>query len=102
MAEVEIPFRSQFENAMISDRKTATSRTKLNGKIGDTFKAFGHLFEITELHRLTLSDVAQRFYRQEGVESPGDFMQVWQKLHRGVWNPQRLIWLHRFRRIRKL
>ncbi len=82
-------------------RKTATSRTRKYGKSGDTFHIFGYEFEIYNVHKVKLSDVAASYWRQEGVDSPGDFMEVWLKLHR-VWNPNLEVYLHHFRKTREL
>lgn len=99
MKAVTIPFKKQFEDAMIHDRKTATSRTRVYGAVGDRFKAFDYEFEIIGLHYMALSNVAQQYFRQEGFDDPKGFMEIWMKLHRGVWNPSRMVWLHRFKRV---
>ena len=101
MTQVSIPFLSEFRDPMRSGAKTATSRTRRYGKVGDTFHIFGWEFEIYRVEKIKLSDVAALYWRQEGVNRPGDFMEVWLKLHK-VWNPNLEVYLHRFKKTREL
>jgi hypothetical protein len=101
--QVSIPFLSQFRDPMILGYKTATSRTRRYGKVGDTFHIFGHEFTIYKITKMKLSDIAQAYYRQEGFSRPGEFMDIWMKLHpRKAWNPNQEVYLHRFEKVRKL
>src|SRR5712692_5708489 len=100
MVEVQIPFMERFREVMREGRKTSTCRTKRYGHPGDTFHVFDCEFQINSVSKIELHYVAE-LYRQEGLESPGEFMQVWSKLHRGIWNPNLLVWLHDFQRIQK-
>jgi len=101
MSQVSIPFLSQFRDSMRLGVKTATSRTRRFGKVGDTFHIFGWEFEIYHVSKVKLSDVAALYWRQEGVGSPGELMEVWLKLHK-VWNPNLEVYLHRFAKKREL
>jgi len=98
--KINLPFLPEFEEAMLSGRKRATSRTRKFGNVGDTFVAFGCTFTIMAVNRLALSNVANIFWRLEGVESPDDFIAIWRRIHpRQGWQPTQNIYFHQFERI---
>lgn len=101
MTQISIPFLSQFREVMRSGQKTATSRTRRYGKTDDIFHIFGYEFRFSTVHKLKLSDVAATHWRQEGVNSPSEFMEIWLKLHR-VWNPNLEVYVHHFKQVREL
>lgn len=98
---ISIPFRPDFKEALLSDRKTATTRTKPYGKAGDRFWAVGALFELQDVSQVSLSFVAHGLWREEGLSSSEEFMHVWKQIHplRG-YDPDQRVWLHRFKRLR--
>jgi len=98
--KVNIPFLPEFEEAMLSGRKRATSRTRKFGNVGDTFSVFGATFTITAVNHLTLECVSDCFWRKEGASSPAHFIAIWRRIHpqRG-WQPTKVIYLHQFERI---
>jgi len=99
MVEVEIPFLPEFKPVMLDGTKTWTSRNKRYGKPGDTFRVFGHEFEILKVERRALWDVADH-YKEEGCTSDVHFMKVWCKIHpRKGWHPYKRVYVHVFRRI---
>src|SRR2546428_13832837 len=49
---LQIPFRPQFKEVLLSGAKTMTSRTKQYGHVGSRFWAFSQCFEITEIRKL--------------------------------------------------
>ena len=97
--KVKIPFKARFKEPMLKDVKTLTSRTKRYGTYGDTFEAFGHKFEITDVLEATL-DTVSAFWDREGCSSKEDFIEVWIKIHprKGFVLDQR-VFVHVFRRI---
>ena len=97
---LEIPFLDRFEKALRDGTKTSTARNKRYGHPGDRFTAFGMRFEITATRWMTLSDVANELWREEGVSSPLEFKEVWAQLHpRYGYKGHRHVWVHRFRRL---
>jgi hypothetical protein len=100
MLSVEIPFNNQFEEAMVNDVKTKTSRNKIYGKVGMVFWAFKHIFLITAIEPYSLTQVATKFYKEEGLESPEAFRKIWEDLHpRKGWIPDQVVWVHSFKRV---
>jgi len=96
MRDRKVPFDSGFEDAMLGEIKTATSRTYQIGDVGDTFKAFGAIFEITQVCTAKLGDVANYNYRVEGCSSTEEFIRIWKRIYRW-FNPNYIVWFHRFR-----
>lgn len=95
--EIKIPFNDRFRDAMLSGRKTVTSRTRWYGKVGDTFEVFGRKFIIRERFNCRLDDVITDYLSEEGFASPGDFIEFWQKLHpRRGYNPDQIVCVHKF------
>ena len=98
MSQVEIPFLPEFETAIVTGRKTATTRTKRYGSPGDCFEAFGRAFVITDVRRMLLGTVAHQYYLEEGFDSDVDFIQCWTRIHpRKGYEPRQLVYLHLFR-----
>lgn len=99
--KVKIPFKSQFQEAMLNGRKTMTSRTKRYGKEKDTFDVFGATFVITSIYQASLMFVANECYLDEGVDSSYDFVKIWEQIHpRKGFQPSQNVWVHEFKRIR--
>jgi uncharacterized protein YqfB (UPF0267 family) len=98
--KVVISFLERFRESMLNSIKTLTSRTKRMGKEGDTFEAFGATFQLTDVRRITLFYVANHAYRQEGMQSKEEFIEVWKQIHpRKGYDPNQLVWVHQFKKI---
>ena len=99
---VNIPFLPQFEKPMLSGQKTITSRTRRYGQTGDTFLAWGEVFEIREVTRLLLSLVRDCYYHQEGFPSPEAFQACWEALHPAKgYDPEQVVFAHSFMKLEK-
>lgn len=100
MTRIEIPFREEFREAMLSDRKLLTSRNKKYGDAGDRFSIFGAEFELVWVRRLPLGTVADRMWTGEGVSSAQEFIEIWNELHpRKGFDPSQRVWVHHFARV---
>ena len=103
--KINLPFRKEFRDKILSGQKTCTSRTKQYGKFGDTFEAFGAEFTITHLERAnkygyTLFDIAHYHYREEGFDTPEEFIECWKKIHpRKGYDPDQTVYVHFFKRL---
>jgi len=97
--KVFIPFKDMFRELMLTGTKTMTSRTRKYGEIGDIFQIFGTTFEIVNVCQKSLDVVAWLHYREEGAESPSEFMKGWATIHpiKG-YVPTQQVWVHQFRR----
>jgi len=100
---IQIPFRPEFKDALLEGRKTMTARTKKYGNRGDQFEAFEVPFVILNVVERTLKEVADKFYKEEGVESPEAYKAKWAEIHpiKG-FDPQQIVYLHSFIRRRFL
>lgn len=100
MVEIkEFPFSPPMAEAALTAKKICTSRNKKYGEIGDTFRIHGDLFRIVDIQNRKLSFIATNFYRLEGFEQPGDFVQIWQQLHNGTFDSAKVVYVHFFTRI---
>lgn len=93
-----LPFLPEWREAMLLGRKTATTRRRPHATVGDTFEVFGRTFRVVAVAPMTLRDVHDFWWREEGVESPADYRLVWMRLHprRGYVGTDR-VYLHLFR-----
>jgi len=98
----DIPFREEFRELLADGRKTATTRSKRYCKAGETFTAFSMSFTAIAVTKTTLRNVAENFFKTEGLSTTEDFVRVWDEIHprkKYADNPERVIWLHIFKRI---
>jgi len=96
---VSIPFQERFIIPMESGIKTKTSRNKKYGEVGNIFINNTHIYQITEIERMELGVVAKIYYRQEGFNSPQEFIDCWVGLHpREGFVPNQKVWVHSFKR----
>lgn len=97
--KINLPFQPEFEASMLSGKKTVTTRTRRFGYPGDLFEAFGRVFVLTEVYPTFLDVVIALHYLEEGFNSPQEFIDLWDRLHRGVpylKRPGRPVYFHRF------
>lgn len=98
---VRLPFLAQFRFALLRGRKTATSRTEFNGNVGDTFEAYGATFRIVSVEELRLNNIAYDHFREEGLGSPEDFMEIWEEIHpRRGWDGSQKVDFIRFEMVK--
>jgi hypothetical protein len=84
---------------MLNGTKTMTSRTKKYGNVGDTFYAFGTIFELIEVGKLQLGDIAS-CWREEGMNNPYDFLKTWKQIHPNKpYCPTEKFHIHRFKKV---
>lgn len=95
--KIAIPFSDRFANAMIQERKTATTRYRRYGHAGDYFEAFGCLFCIDEVKLVYLWRVARLSFHLEGFDSEQEFIDCWISLHPDPgYRPNDRVYYHRF------
>jgi len=91
-----IPFRKDMQALILAGKKTATTRTKRYGIVGDWFYIGSKAYVLTNVEKVTLGYVATQKYRDEGFESPHDFIHVWQQIHPKGFIDEQKVWLHEF------
>ena len=103
--EIFIPFNTWSKKRLYANHKTATSRNKKYGDVGDTFTVEVsdmnfRQFELTHIERVTLSFVRDKYYFDEGCESEDQFIQIWNEIHpRKKFDDEHKVWLHCFKAI---
>ena len=96
-----IPFLSGFADALLNGVKTATTRTKKYCKKGDVFLALDKRYVCDDVIRTTLGDVAENYWRREGMRSKKEFIAIWNRIHyRTGYDSAQKVWLHLFHRER--
>jgi len=94
---INIPFQERWREAILDGRKVCTSRGKRYGKPGDTFGVFGSEFELLAVAKVSLEDVSNHLFRQEGCRSPEEFQEIWVELHhRKGFAPEKMVYVHWF------
>ena len=99
-----IRFARRFLPAVLSGRKTCTTRQTPKGKPGDVLPVAdedgnlqGFDIRLLSVERVRLGDVAERFFADEGFDSPEGFIEAWREIY-GMYTyfPETWQWLHRF------
>lgn len=100
MKEVRIPFKEQFREAMLSGKKTCTTRTKQYGKPEDCFRVFDAEFELIVVVPSIAMWVGNYLYKEEGFDQPGEFHKLWGKMHARLAR-EAIVFVHVFKRVQK-
>jgi hypothetical protein len=95
-----LPFLPEFEHALRTGRKTCTARTRRYGKAGDVLMSRVGPLRLVRVSKQPLAVVRDDYYRAEGVYSPIEFAQTWNRIHpRKPFDGERMVWLHEFERM---
>lgn len=96
-----IPFQAKFMPLINAGKKTMTTRNKKYGESGDYLIATSHgekiYLRLISVSRVDLDNVATVYYREEGCQSPLEFIEIWNDIHpiKGFQGSQK-VWLHSF------
>jgi len=82
-------------------KKTATSRYKRYWNPGDVFEVdFANKprrFVITSVKQITLGEVAENHYIEDGAISKEEFIHIWKQLYPSTgFVPEQVVFFHRF------
>lgn len=98
-----LPFYPRFHDLIRSGVKNRTARTKKYGEAGDVVNSPVGPLRIKSVHLESLEAIRDVFWKDEGVESPDEFVKVWCRIHpRAGWTPAKRVWLHHFEPLRDL
>ena len=101
MTKIILPFNKWSRQKLALKLKQCTTRTHRAGKAGDNFFVGMTEFILTAVMETTLAIVARDFYKEEGCDSPEEFMKVWCELHPiNKWKPEQRVFLHWFAELR--
>ncbi len=85
--------------AALAGRKTEQRRDGVYAWPSERFTLQGVEFVCTELTRQRLGEMGDEGARAEGFDSLDAYKNLILRMHRSMeWNPDALVWLHRFRR----
>jgi len=102
--KIVLPFLPDFEQSMLTGKKTATTRPRRFGRAGDWFPAFGKTFVLTEVYRTPLTRIIYFLYQEEGFNSPQELIACWNRLHPDIkYEDQRdrPVYVHQFQPAQK-
>lgn len=92
-----LPFLAEFHEKVRDGRKTATARSKDYGKPGDRLQGPGCVLVLDSVEEKALGVIAMAWFREEGLESPGEFVAIWNRIHpKKRFEASRVVWFHRF------
>jgi len=98
--KVNIPFNKWSRIRLKKGVKSATSRNKKYGDVGDRFIVDDVTYELTNIVKASLSSIRDVAYDVEGCKNPDEFVQIWCDIHpRKGWDDDQKVWFHRFKRI---
>jgi hypothetical protein len=81
---INLPFTQDNQDLILKGIKRATSRQHPKGKTGDFFKVGEATFVIERVESHTLGFVADNLYKDEGLDSPQGFVDVWNGIATGM------------------
>lgn len=92
-----LPFRDDMAALIREGRKTATTRTKKYGEVGDVLATKAGPVRLTRVIGIQLREVARHFYLEEGFDSPSGFRAAWTEIHpRAGFRPEDRVYVHFF------
>jgi hypothetical protein len=106
--EIKVNFHPEMIRAMFDCGKDRTSRFKKLGKIGDTFTLIHpdtleqRKWQISEINKHTLGEVAIHMHKKEGFVSEEDFMKFWRKVHPERNNPRAHVYVHMLEGVKEI
>lgn len=94
-----LPMRPHNRTQCLNGQKTATSRTRKFGNVGDFFQLGDSYFELTNVTTAKLKDVAEKCFKAEGFTTSEAFIREWQSIHpyKG-YRPEQLVYYHEFKK----
>lgn len=98
VAEVALPFRPEWREAVLRGTKTTTVRTRRYGEPGDEFRVDGRRFALEDVRQVPLERARDECHATEGFATREAFEAHWALAHptRG-YRPRDAVWVHRFR-----
>lgn len=92
-----LPFMIRFHAAIREGTKTHTFRPRRYGQPGDRLKTPCGVIKLIAVTRTTAAFVRDNHWADEGVDSPEEFVHVWNILHpRKGFDPATKGYLHHF------
>ena len=97
MTKISIPFNTWSKERLNNRTKTATSRTKKYGKVGNTFIVNKTRYKLDLIVKLPLWFIAKCLYSTEGCDNSSEFEMIWCEIHPiKKWVRDQEVWYHHF------
>jgi hypothetical protein len=91
---------AMLKRAALAGQKTEQRRNGVYAYPGERFEIDGQPFELFSLDRERLGDMTEEHARAEGFDNLEGYRDLIVRMHKGMaWNPDHLVWVHRFRAV---
>ncbi len=95
---IRVPFVAPMISAIIEGRKSCTSRTYRLCDVDDFFYIRGKCYVIVSIVKMLLGEVAEKYYKKEGVSSIEDFISLWNHIYpMKEYDPKQMVFVHFFK-----
>lgn len=98
MKEIKIPFDEKTIESFKDLRMVCITHIEKYGEPGDFFGVAGMWYVFVSVTKQKLHTVPYRYYRENGYDSPDDFIFHWIELY-GKFDVFGDVWLHYFTRV---
>lgn len=100
MSGIHIPFNGWSRDKLRRGIKTSTCRRKKYGEIGHMFTVEARMYRLVDIRRMTLQEVKDKWYKEEGCQTPEEFVDIWNAIHhkKGFVGTDR-VFLHIFEQV---
>ena len=99
MSLIDLQFTAEMEKAVLEGRKCCTSRRERHGNPGDRFIVGDVIFQIVDVIRVDLGEVAEAYFRLEGFESAQKFRDFWDHVYHAPISGWDMVYVHFFARL---
>lgn len=98
--KIKIPFNLWSQDKLLFGLKTATSRHKKYGDVGDTFEMADRTYYINLIVKLPIWFIRNELYLTEGCDTPEEFEKIWTEIYH-VFKLTEEVWYHHFTKMKK-
>lgn len=98
MSPIDLQFTPEMESAILGGRKCCTSRRERYGNPGDRFIVGDMIYQIVDVLRVDLGEVAEAYFRLEGFDSVQEFRDFWNRRYKVPDNAWEMVYVHFFSR----
>ena len=99
MSLIALQFIPEMEAEILGGRKCCTSRRERHGNPGDRFIVGEGVYQIVDVLRVELPEVANLFFRLEGFDSPQEFRDFWIQVYGKPYSGWDMAYVHFFTRL---
>lgn len=99
MSLIVLQFTPEMESAILGGRKCCTSRRERHGNPGDRFIVGDVVYQIVDVLRVDLGEVAEAYFRLEGFDTGQEFRDFWIQVYNKPVTDWDMVYVHFFARL---